>query len=217
MRKINLITRTFILISASLLAFSASAGSFKCSKAKTETEQLICTTPELSELDDRLSEAYKTVLSRLNSKFLFKTSQKAWLSDLQKCKTVDCIKAEISKRTELFENVVDEGDIGAWTGEYERYLNGKTDHSTPANIILLGLKDNRIYIYGYALGTYSSQGTHTGDIDGFANATDGHASFSIQNGSCNVKITLKRPNLVVEDNRQCGGMNVTFTGQYKRK
>ncbi|MGQ5523571.1 lysozyme inhibitor LprI family protein [Chitinimonas sp. PSY-7] len=210
-------TRSLIFISASIFAYSVSAASFDCAKAKTETERLICTTPELSELDERLSEAYMTVLSRMNTKFLFKTSQKAWLSDIQKCKTVDCLKTEISKRTELLESVVTEGEIGAWTGEYARYSNGKVDHGTPANLFLLGLKVNRIYVYGYALGTYSSRGTHTGDIDGFGNVNNKQASFSLQEGNCKVEIDLKKPNLVVKDNNQCGGMNVTFTGNYKQQ
>ncbi|PHV09673.1 lysozyme inhibitor LprI family protein [Chitinimonas sp. BJB300] len=208
-------TRSLIFISASLIACSALATSFDCTKAKTETEQLICTDPELSLLDEKLSEAYKAALLQLNTKLLFKSSQRAWLNDIKQCKSAACLKTAFTERTALLNNVATEGSAAEWNGEYARYTNGKKNNATPANIVLLGLKDNRVFVHGFALGTYSSQGTHTGDINGLGDVRDAHASFS--KDSCKVEITLKQTVLAIKDNDSCGGMGVTFTGTYKRQ
>lgn len=60
-----------------LLAWSASAASFDCSKAATVVEKTICATPRLSALDDELATTYAA--ARKNA--ALRDAQRKWLAD----------------------------------------------------------------------------------------------------------------------------------------
>ena len=60
------------------------AASFDCNKATTETEIAICSDPELSALDDRLSKAYLTA-QRLNPSDVTKRDQLSWIKVRDEC------------------------------------------------------------------------------------------------------------------------------------
>ena len=64
-----------------LAAGGAGAASFDCAKAKSPTEHAICTSPRLSVLDDRLSQAYERALHALSPEGAaqLKESQRQWL------------------------------------------------------------------------------------------------------------------------------------------
>lgn len=59
----------------------AFASSFPCSKASTPQEKAVCSTPKLSQLDDQLAEAYKSLKSQLSPEGALKvqTDQREWL------------------------------------------------------------------------------------------------------------------------------------------
>ena len=59
---------------------------------------------------------------------------------------------------------------------------------------------------------------HTGDLDGVAAVVAGRADYRDGDDSyvCKATLRLLGPYLLVDDNGDCGGMNVRFTGVYRR-
>ena len=60
-----------------LLAWSASAASFDCSKAATVVEKTICATPRLSSLDDELARTY----AAMGKSAAVRDAQRKWLTE----------------------------------------------------------------------------------------------------------------------------------------
>lgn len=86
-----------LLLSALFLALPrAQAASFDCAKARTAVEKAICTSPDLSKLDDTLLVAYKTALGGLTRKAAaeLKSSQRHWLDFVQRACTKDASVAK---------------------------------------------------------------------------------------------------------------------------
>lgn len=61
------------------LAFSANAASFDCHKATTEVEKAICSNPDLSELDDRMSKVFAKILEVNSDPTSIKEEQRNWI------------------------------------------------------------------------------------------------------------------------------------------
>ena len=63
------------------LCQAAQAASFDCTKAASKSEKLICSTPELSKLDEELADVYGSAKKQLSpeSQKLFANGQRAWL------------------------------------------------------------------------------------------------------------------------------------------
>lgn len=80
------------------LAVSAQAASFDCGKAGTKVEHIICDNPEISELDEELSVAYKAALKDNQQADSIKQTQKQWMKDRNSCKDVDCVKSAYQNR-----------------------------------------------------------------------------------------------------------------------
>lgn len=82
--KIKAITILSILIAASLLSSAVYASSYNCAKAKTKAEKIVCSSPELSKLDESLSQAYQVVLKRFGKAAV--SDQRWWLLRRDDCK-----------------------------------------------------------------------------------------------------------------------------------
>lgn len=87
-----------VLSVSALCTFSSStfAASFNCAKASTYVEKTVCEVPALSELDERLANAYKKALAISPNKA--KTEQIAWLKLRNECKDAKCIHTSYSGR-----------------------------------------------------------------------------------------------------------------------
>ena len=84
-----------ILCAVMLLATTASAASFDCSKAASPTEKMICATPRLSSLDDELAATWKAVPKT----DAVREAQRQWLVSRNECDELDdCIEAEYLRR-----------------------------------------------------------------------------------------------------------------------
>ena len=66
---------------------NASAASFDCNKASTAVEREICSNTQLSALDIKLSNLYRSMLNQSSEKELFRSTQRKWLGDRNKCAT----------------------------------------------------------------------------------------------------------------------------------
>lgn len=87
----------FLLIISPTL-FSAS---FDCTKASTDVEKIICNTSYISDLDIRLGNEYRLLMSSdisSNIKNELLRSQREWLIDRNKCVDADCLSEQYTYR-----------------------------------------------------------------------------------------------------------------------
>jgi len=92
------------------------------------------------------------------------------------------------------------------------------------HITIASAADDRLAIKGEAFYD-AAQNVHTGVIDAVAKpaqgllafADDGSIAFDNPKAECLVRMQRIDALLVVEDNNDCGGIMVTFTGFYRRK
>lgn len=74
---------------------TALAASFDCTKASTQVEKLICTTPILGQLDIALSENYRNIRASNigdGARATLQTEQRDWMKQRNTCSTVACIE-----------------------------------------------------------------------------------------------------------------------------
>lgn len=216
--------RTIDYAAALLLAvisWAANAANFDCGKASTKTEELICTDAELSKLDEELSKAYREAMAQGVNKDSVKQWQKTWLFLIRdSCADAACLKkvytSHISQLGEHSKMVSMGSTI---SGKYERYYRGKRDkHSATINVF--ELPNNRAGVLGSAIwvGNAARAYVNTGEIDGVFQLHGKKVRYTEpEEGSCRLTITFEKKALVVtDDNSRCGGLNVSFNGEYRR-
>jgi uncharacterized protein len=210
------------LIIASLMAgcSCAHAASFDCGKARSPIEKLICADSKLSSMDEQLNVAFKDAVSRSGAKPVLVAWQRRWLKsfELTQCKDAKCLQVEFSKRTSLLQSVAPSTDPSAqWNGDFSRYYKGKPDKDS-ANLLLIGLTGKKVFVEGDALwlGPNAVNGqVNTGEILGIGNLKSDKAVFNLD--GCSATMVMKNLGIEVEEETGCGGMNVTFVGDYKRR
>lgn len=82
-----------------LLAISAHAASFNCSKAESQVERLICSTPVLSRLDEELAVVYREALSKVDDPAGLRVLQRSWINNTRnRCIDPQCIESAYRMR-----------------------------------------------------------------------------------------------------------------------
>ena len=106
-------------------------------------------------------------------------------------------------------------------GQYKRLnARGKLDyHSAEIDVQLL--EDGRVRVQGDAtwVGNPDTGNVNTGQIDGTFTLQDNKVIYKDEGGeyACRFTMTFARDFLIVtEDNGNCGGLNVSFDGRYKK-
>lgn len=85
-----------------MLSAPSRAASFDCAKASSVVEKLICRDPDMSQLDDRLSEAYSAAREQSGNPSQLASEQRAWMARRNQCQTAACVSGAYSARlTEL--------------------------------------------------------------------------------------------------------------------
>ncbi len=87
-----------VLLGGLGLAVSAQGASFDCGKAGTMVERLICDNPYISELDDKLSVAFKAALKSEQQANVIRAAQRDWLPSSQRCDTAWCLLTSYEDR-----------------------------------------------------------------------------------------------------------------------
>jgi uncharacterized protein len=89
----------FVLAVVTATALSPAEGaSFDCTRASTLVESLICTDPNLSQLDDRVAVAYSSMRIRSTNPQELVAAQRVWLVQRNQCQSVACIEDQYTKR-----------------------------------------------------------------------------------------------------------------------
>lgn len=132
----------------------------------------------------------------------------AWFQPARESETVGWIAASQLEVSEADANP----SLALWLGTWEFYSNSVH--------ITRGAKAGTLRVAGEAFWHgVNPENIHTGDVGGEAAPASG--VLSIVGGSdydiCRATFRLVGPYLVVDDNGDCGGANVTFDGVYRRK
>jgi len=109
-----------IFLLSFLLCFSAQAwgASFNCAKTILYVEWVICHDPEISSLDDDMSEAYKEALTRSSDPKALKASQRIWLTKVRNgCMTTRCLKEIYQGHIKKLQSVGTEGSESQGTSK----------------------------------------------------------------------------------------------------
>lgn len=85
-----------------------------------------------------------------------------------------------------------------------------------ATIRLIYLNYNDYAIVGDAKWLSNSGTTNVGDIEGIITIERNQAMYSSKRDDCKLDIEFSTSSLIAEDNNECGGFNVSFTGEYKK-
>lgn len=213
--------RSVILFSVMGMSMCSYGAGFNCAKAGTWVEKTICADAQLSQLDEQLMTTYKKALSTKADSSAVKTAQRSWLQSVRNaCQDVACLKQAYSTRlAELKEPATSNVKLSAIAGEYERYYRGKLD-TNAADIRVRVLPDGQVHVEGDAtwVGNVATGNVHVGELAGTFRLngnkiyyTDGDAE------GCRLTIAFAVNALSVsDDNLRCGGMNVSFDGQYRK-
>lgn len=204
-----------------VLPIHSYAASFNCAKAETWVEKNVCTDPHLSNLDESLASSYKNALANASNGSTLKKVQKEWLHSVRNaCEDLACLTdAYTSRIAELDDMVTGESTSMAVSGEYQRYNGNKLDDAS-ATITVRELKNEQVDIEGNAIwiGNVETGNINMGELNGsfpidknVIHYTDG------EEGGCRLNMTFTKNALVVSnDNMNCGGLNVTFDGKYRK-
>lgn len=97
--------------------------------------------------------------------------------------------------------------LSAWLGEWTFYENFVR--------IRRGARVGRLAVEGQAYWHGLGDNVHVGEIGGDARPEG--RSLALEDDTCRVRLLLVGPFLLVNDNGQCGGVNVSFDGVYRRQ
>ena len=146
-----------------------------------------------------------------------KSWQKNWLSERNHCKDTKCLEDAYKRRIELLKAALTaDSSTRKWTGLYSRYINKKKDPDS-AEIILIALDNSKIFVEGSSIwiGNLNTGNVNTGEMRGIGELRGSVLGESVKDELCSAKLILTANNtLVVEGESGCGGMNVTFNGEY---
>jgi hypothetical protein len=94
-----------------------------------------------------------------------------------------------------------------WLGEWVLHSNGLT--------IRRGEKAGELRVEGSALWHGLGDNVHVGEVN--ASAAPGGNTLTLEDDICKLTLRLVGDFLVADDNGDCGGVNVTFDGVYRKK
>lgn len=188
------------------------AASFDCAKASTRMEKLICSDALLSKTDEVLNQTYQDALRRTHNKKTVKLWQREWLNswEVKHCDTSDCLLKPYLEQIMLLRDIATKGRESAdWTGSYHQLLEGRKT-SQSASLLLVGLRGNRVFISAFAV---QGPTAHTGVIKGVGHIKEGRLLFDFDGCAGEMRLDSQGP--VMEKEEGCGGVNVSFLGQYR--
>lgn len=197
------------------------AASFDCAKARSAVEKTVCADAALSRLDEDLAAAFKKALAVSDARPALRDWQRGWLNgyELQSCTDAACMRRVYRERIDLLGRTAPAASpAGRWTGRYVRHLDGKPDRDS-ATLLLIGLADGRVWLDGQAfwIGPNAEQGqVNEGSLELFAPLRNDVLTFD-EGGDCKGELRRVRGGVQMRSGYGCGGLNVTFTGFYRRR
>jgi uncharacterized protein len=190
-------------------AVRVEAASFNCAKAQTPVERLICSDPQVSELDDRLDKAYRAAeVTGTWQRSELGPDQREWLKNVRnRCNDAPCLVRAYQVRIEELSKPRDV------TGTYKTEGGLLKVKHFPA--------ERRIQFEVQA-----SNGMNVGELAGEAELRGGEANYPTdeervrrarehQDEDCKLRVEFPRGSAIMMQRGGCGmGLNVTASGTY---
>ncbi|GHV16901.1 hypothetical protein AGMMS49938_17320 [Fibrobacterales bacterium] len=180
--------------------------SFDCAKASTDVENLICTTEDLAEYDQKMADLYKKVSKDPS----VKEEQRKWIKERNACKSdVDCLRDQYKFRIRDFTKASEQG--AAFAGKWD-YTNCSGD---------LEIKNCSGKQCGFAIETVCGSSFSSCSVEGKLTLQSNKTANSVKNG-CTISFQVnEKGNLVVKNKGdKCSydcGARAYYDGEYKRK
>lgn len=201
--------RWLLVLAVCTPAVEAQAASFNCAKAQTPVERLICSDPQVSELDGRLDKAYRAAdVTGMWQRSELGPDQKEWLKNVRnRCNDGPCLVRAYQARIEELSKPRDV------TGTYKMEGGLLKVRHFPA--------EHRIQFEVQA-----SAGMNVGELAGDADLRGGEANYPTdaerlrrarehEDEDCKLSVKFPRGTAVVVQSGGCGmGLNVSASGTY---
>ena len=205
-----------VLLLTCKIALSAS---FNCELAKTSVEKMICLSNNLSILDKDMAARYSSLTKIYTDSKAIRSWQRNWLRERNYCKDIECLDDSYKQRISLLQSALSTDSLTKkWTGQYYRYVDNKKDTNT-SEILLIAVNNSKVYIDGSAIwiGNIKTGNVNVGQLQGIGEVKGSVLSEKVEGELCSAKITLTANNILLVDGESgCGGMNVTFNGEYRK-
>jgi uncharacterized protein len=218
MFKVRRISST-IAVAMLFAAAQSFAASFNCAKAKTDAEKLICSDPMLSRSDEVLAESFRETLAKDPKPDLVRRWQRHWLSMTRDtCADVACMRSAYNAHiSELVERWA-AGVKTSYSGTYLRYRGTQPD-THRAELTVVALSNGRVRLFGDAIwiGNPTNGAVNVGEVDALVSLDGERIEVGGPSGKdCRFTVAFKVGQLSVSgDNGLCGGLNVSFDGDYR--
>lgn len=216
----NRLLLSAVLLLAIQLATPASAASFDCTKARTNTEKMICADASLSELDSKLGSAYEKALHASPDPQSVRSQELKWMRDVRnQCTTPDCLRAAYLARLQALgataqieapTNQPPHGSSALTPGKYCQ-ANGELDLTKGADG-KLNMDLSAQHVIDAAAGN-----VNTGEIQGVLESTPTGEQYINKELNCEINIRSNSRGLLVTQHGDCGfGLGVIADGLYSR-
>jgi uncharacterized protein len=209
-----------IAIAALLLSIAAATGAagFDCTRASSAVERTVCADPRLSRLDEELAAEFRSVLGVVADPAALRERQRAWLAERDACADQRCLERLYLRRVASLRAATRPlaETRAAALGIYERRVDGAVDPHAATLTIAAGSGD-LVHVTGEAtwVGDAATGNVNTGSIDGMVRIEGNAARYDLD--GCQFAIEFLPDALIVHgDNGGCGGLNVSFDGDYGR-
>lgn len=126
-----------------------------------------------------------------------------WFQPARGYETVGWLRADQLELSETDANP----PAARWLGEWGLHSNGLT--------ISRGAKAGELHVEGSAVWHGLGDNIHVGEVNASA-APDGN-TLTLEDDICKLTLRLAGDFLIADDNGDCGGVNVTFDGVYRKK
>lgn len=179
----------------------------------------ICGSLALSDLDEQGAKAYAAALSAASGKNLVRAWQRNWLQiSRNDCNDEQCLRKALPLHNSELNEFAQGAAVGPTSGVDDRFFQGKPDRHS-AQIVILAPPSSRARVQGSAVwvGNAATGNVNTGEIDGVAHIVSGNEP-TYDNDHCHLAMTPGNGSIIVKAlaGSQCGGMKVTFDGDYRK-
>ena len=212
--------RARIAIAAVLLSVSATAGaaSFDCTQGSSAVERTVCANPRLSRLDEELATEFRSLLGVVANPAALRERQRAWLVERDACADDRCLERLYLRRVAALRAGTrpPAETRAAALGIFERRVDGEVDPHAATLNIAAGSGD-LVHVTGEAtwVGDAATGNVNAGSINGMVRIEGNAARYDLD--GCQFTIEFLPDALIVDgDNGACGGLNVSFDGDYER-
>lgn len=175
--------------------------SFNCDKAVSYTEKTICSNVILSELDKKMTEEYKKLISNKNIRSKAVKTQRKWIKHTRnRCDTAKCLKDEYVKRIKDLQESPSGVPTVVFTGIYK-----ENNYENEENSCELQIRQNgnifafHLIVSDVTIGaTGNIYGASRDTISGVAKVNGNIAVF--KKGKCSINFKLDKNKIEVTNN-----------------